>query len=149
MGLPSTATDPAGRGPSFARMFLVWVFVGFSLTGFFAGLLDALPLSTLGGGLLLGTALWVAGVRPSLPVAVVYFFVESSLSLILVAGLVSLFGPDSGPAPWLTVAGRGLAIALSGVVVFTGVGSLLLEWVRRRGRSVLELPPREDDVDSR
>ncbi|WP_424004046.1 hypothetical protein ACOZ4I_06130 [Haloarcula salina] len=143
----------ADRTPSFGRLLLVWVLVGWSLWSLGAAVADAiqaeLPLSTMGSGLLFGTivvvSFWTAGFHPSLRASFGYFVMEQLFDLIVLFGTVLIFAP--APTPWATVALQLVSICLAGTLLFTSVGAEVRKWGRRRAHSLLKLPPQEKSPD--
>lgn len=144
--------DPPEKSPSLGRLLVVSLLVGFSLAGLGSDLLDvisvSLPVSSMGGGLVFGAAavssLWVAGFRPSLGASGAYFLGQLLASLLLTGAFVAVVGSGASPEPWHEVGLRGLSIGLTATLCFTGVGGRVGNWVRRRGRTLLRVPPADD-----
>lgn len=153
---PSThATDhpePTASDDSFTRMLLVFALVGGPIAGVGMSIGDAAPttfgLSVMGVGLLAGSlvfcALWVGGFRPSLTAAVVFFLLESLVTVTLIVGVSGIV--PIGSESWLRGVLRAVGVALTAWVVFGGVGTRVTHLAYRRLRRQLKLPddePRE------
>jgi len=156
--IPLAVTDtpprPSSKPTSFTHLLAVWLLVGSSFFGLGLRLVQAtlgyegwtvgtLTLSGWDVGLLLAavvvSAAWVAGLRPSLRVALAYFLVESVVHL-----LVALALSWAGVAPWATVAARAVSIPVAAVGCLTPQGRTAvksaLAWLRARTRQVLQVP---------
>jgi len=148
-------SDPPEKSSSFRRLLLVSLLVGVSLAGLGSDLLGAisvsLPVSSMGGGLVFGTvvvsSLWVAGFRPSLAASGAYFLGQLVAHLLLSGAFVAVVGSGASLESWHEVGLRSLSIGLTATLCFTGVGSRVGDWVRRRGRRLLRVPPADGRGD--
>lgn len=138
------------RTPSLGHLLLVWLLVGPSLWSLGTAVANAiqteLPLSTLGAGLLFGTVVvffWTAGFYPSLRASLGYFLAEQGIYLVLAVGIATVSVPVF--TPWIAL--RFVSICLAATLAFTPAGTRIRNWLRRRLRSLLKLPPQDRSVE--
>jgi hypothetical protein len=134
----STAADAAAND-SLLHLLAVWLLVGGSLLRLGTALYQvgpAVPLTEIEAALLFETvvvaALWVAGFRPTIGAAALYFVAEQAAYIVFV--LVA-FGSE--PEPLLDAGVHALSIAVAAAFSFTDTGREFRGWLREQAWRLL------------